>query len=161
MRIGDIIVNSAGLRRQVIAFNRAIKMGRCADETGRSYDVADDDAEWTTLWNPPEEWPFLTVPIGRGSIQGVRQGLENLTRFMQWVTPDIDSRGGPLYVHPDLALRYGDALIITYRPGSPGVRVAIPRSFGTMAERAQRAEEVPRAPLTAFDHILEDDDDDP
>lgn len=161
MKVGDIIVNSAGLRRQVVAFNRMIKVGRCADETGRSYDVADDDEDWSTLWNPAEDWPYLTVPIGRGRITEVRRGLEPLTRFMQWTTPDVDSRGGPLYVHPNLALRYGDALIISYRPGSTGVRVAIPRNFGTMAQRVERAEEVPREPLTAFDHILSDDDDDP
>lgn len=160
MKVGDI-VEREGLHRQVLSFNRQTKTVRASDEAGRVVTLANDDPEWRVLHNPPSEWPFVTVPTNRKPIHRVVFRSEDLRRFVQWATPDVDSRGGPLYLHPDLGLRPHDMLTVYYRTPSPSlcVRVKIPRNFGTVSQRVQRAQQVPREPLTAFDHLLEEEDD--
>jgi hypothetical protein len=159
MKVGDVIVNGAGLRRQVISYVRPTKTVRCSDEDGRVFTIPDGDSDWTVLWNPAATWPFVNVPIGRGRVERIIYNNRLLTRFLEWTTPDVSARGGPIYLHSNLALRPHDTIRVFYLGYPNGTRVKIPRGFGTMTQRVKRAEEVPREPRTAFDHILEDDDD--
>lgn len=114
--------------------------------------------------NPSQDWPFVTVREQNGyKISGVSHGGVPLEPFIDWVAAD-PTRPGPIFLAPSPGLRYGETLIV-YLTGirrrmATNIRVDIPRDFGTVKQRAARAEAArpkPEEKKNAFSRLLADD----
>lgn len=121
----------------------------------------------TVIANPSADWPFIMVPPKNGWVLGdIRHEGRVLTRFTEWVPSDPSRTGGPVFLAPNPAFRYGVTLLITYAsstkrkaPVGGTIRIDIPRDFGTVKQRAAKvaAARPQLEERNAYDRILSDD----
>ncbi len=140
----------------------------------------------TVVASPMHDWPYVAVPGSRrlGKIQEIRRpslqlqrGYTVLVPFEDWLVADALQIGGAIFFNPALNLRYGDVLVGVYQKGT--TRIAIPKQFMPLTQRVAEVEaaraaaaapeeepEIPelpaelRPPMTAYDHLMEDNYDD-
>jgi hypothetical protein len=164
MKIGDLIEHE-GRRWFVTGYHQEIKVGVLLDAAGTRKELADDAPDCRVVVNAPESWPTLAAPVKNRAgpfvklaIPGVL-GREDrvLEPWVSWVQSDPFREGGSIYVSPDVGLLPGVVLIATHRNGAV-VRVQVPRTYGTVAQKQAAATRVPPEPINRFRHILDDDE---
>ncbi len=136
------------------------------DSMGVQEDVAfnlDSSGNVKVLSNPPETWPFISVPVkprkGRviAVLRPVGQTPVSLVRFVDWMPADPVNSGGAVFLSPDLGLRMGDTVLVQYEDKT-FARVTIPSSFGTVKQRTDKATPKTKpAQRTAYTQLLDDD----
>ena len=118
----------------------------------------------TIIANPSEQWPFVVMPEKNGcKIASIMHQGVAIEPILGWVASDPTRTGGPVFLAPNPRLRYGETLIVRYtgvgRKMASNIRVDIPREFGTVKQRAARADAArpkPDEKKTAFDRLLSD-----
>lgn len=129
---------------------------------GSKVEVADDDPEMSFVASPTKNWPFVALPRKAeksGPIIQIQRPVRNrphvLRPNLDWTSSDPGRAGGSVFFNPDLKLRIGEVLVATFRNGSLG-RVPITKTFGSIAQKRQRAEQEPEN-TTLFGRLLDDD----
>jgi len=114
--------------------------------------------------NPSENWPTILHKTKRrlGKLLAVQRSerlgaaVNNLRPFYDWILSDPEREGGgPIFFSPALGLNSGEVLLALFEKGTD--KIVIPVSFGTTRERASRANEAAKEPLTIYDRLLDDD----
>jgi hypothetical protein len=177
MDIGDLI-QYKDQRWMVISFERetrlmtlySLKGSKC--EIPRDYDKTHRD-ELKVLANPSKQWKLLTAKvrtIGAGPFVRIvdpapmGQKERSLVPMVDWVPSDLGRSGGSFFVNPEVNLLPGTVLIATHKNGT-AVRIQVPKTFGTMAQRKAMSEAIKQAAVKVikrdpnrFSRILESDD---
>jgi hypothetical protein len=160
MKTGDLI-DLDGKRYQVGQFRRDVRTFMVYDVTGVGREVP-DDIPHKVVAQPPSTWPFITSKEHpkHGAVASVQipSRQRELTPLEDWAPSEPTRAGGSIFLNPALGLRLGDTVNVTLRSGKI-VRVTIQRSFASVPQRIERAAAKPKEPKTAFDHLLEGDDD--
>lgn len=117
----------------------------------------------TVVANPSADWPFIMVPPKNGfRISSIRHEGRVLTPFVEWIASDPSRMGGPVFLAPSPALRYGVTLLVSsLAAGRPvtTTRIDIPRDFGTVKQRAAKvaAARPQLEERNAYTRVLSDD----
>lgn len=175
MKRGDLVVFQD--QRWIVSqySPRRTRTATLLNADGRQVEIPHDHdltSEVQVLANPSEQWSFLILPERPGyRVQHINHKGRILTPFLDWMLSDPQHPGGSIFLAPSLNLRYGDMLLVHYtgikRRVSTVQRVDIPRDFGTVQQRVQRAEAAKpklEEKRNAFSRLLADsqigDDDD-
>lgn len=164
MEVGDLL-ELDGLRWLVVSFDNSTKLSLSVTIQGTRREIPDDQEGMVIVANPSKAWNLLIAPIKAGAgpfaklvIPGFMGRPERvLTPWVDWIQGDPTREGGSIFVHPSISLRNGDVLVATHRSGSL-LRIQIPRTFGTIAQRKARLAKPPPEPVNRFTHILDDDE---
>lgn len=169
MNIGDVVLYQES-RWKVIAFVPGLRVYTLANAQGKV--EAPDDAEaledLKVLFNPGQDWPFVTVPVlsKGGPIVKILRGETELEFMVDWVPSDFVRAGGSIFFSPGLHLRQGEVLSGIHQLGDVRSRIAILPSFGSAKTRKRRAQKPQKvaAPKTTLDRLMDtspfDDEDD-
>lgn len=167
MKIGDLVEHE-GRRWAVINFDQTVRVGLVVDAQGTRKELPDDEPGCQVIAHPPESWLVLSAPVKSRAGPFVKLAIPDLPGrpervlepWVDWIQSDPVRDGGSLFIHPDVRLLPGVVLIAAHRSGAL-VRIQVPRTYGTVAQRqaAQAtAARPPPEPVNRFSHILDDDD---
>ena len=166
MKIGDIVLykNEHWMVRRCDP--RRTKTATLVATTGRTMVVPYETDAVLVLSNPSLEWPFVTIKErpNFGPLQSIVRLVgsvlapveQALTMYLDWVPSDPIRCGGPVFFSPKLGLRPGDMLLAICAKGR--MRIIIPGNFQTVAKRVEQATPKPKQEMTAYDHLLGEDD---
>lgn len=168
MRPGDLLLKD-GLHWIVRSVDRRSRLATILNEDLKvdwiplDLDRKQPDA-CRVICNPAEQWPFVAISAKsvRGKLVSLSRsslsGQTPLTPWHDWMSADpMRLGGGPVFLNPALNLRPSETLIATFENKS-AVRVTVPLTFGTVAQRKARLEAKPKVEKTTFDRLLDDED---
>lgn len=175
MELGDL-VQYKGKRWIVVKFEREVRLMTLMNfslekcEVPKDYDKTHKE-ELQVVANPSKQWRVLTAKV-----KSIKSGpfvklvdpaemgrpSRTLVPMVDWVPSDLGRCGGSFFVRPSLSLLPGALLIGTHRDGS-SVRILVPKTFGTTAQRValienrkKEATKVVKRGLNRFNRILDD-----
>lgn len=173
MDIGDL-AQYQGKRWIVASHDRPSRTCTLFSQSGEEVELAREHdkthpKELQVVASPGKQWPMLIAPVHPGAgpferltipaLPGRRDRV--LEAWVDWVPSDPTREGGSFFVRPEVRLLPGILLLATHRSGLV-VRVVVPKTVGTVAQRKARAQaKVPPKPDPGrLGRILRDDDDD-
>lgn len=168
MQVGDLVTYE-GVNWFILNFDKSVRVGRALNAAGVQREIPDDAEGLVHVANPSAEWPAIMAQTKAGAGPFVRlsipalpgRGTERvLEPLVTWVQSDPTRNGGSIFVSPTLRLMPGDALLAQHKNGSV-VRILVPPSFGTVAQRKARAAAAkpatPPEPPNRFSKLMDDD----
>jgi hypothetical protein len=155
--VGDVF-EQGGARWVVTNVIRNVATVRSLTVSGLTI-PADSNVE--VLCNPQKDWVFVPIkrtgPVGIVSVSKPYllhggSGTQPLAHLHDWL-----DAGAGIYVNPLVGLLRGDVLNVAMTNGR--VIQARIKSLDTLTQKIERTRVVPQEPVTAFDRLLQDDDD--
>lgn len=164
MQVGDLI-ELESKRWIVVSFDRTSQVGLVVDQDGTRRELANDMEGLNIVANPSKEWPLLVGPTRPGAGPFVKLSVPSLpgrpNRVLEpwslWIQSDPVRDGGGIFIHPSVRLLTGDVLLAEHKSGTI-VRIQVPRTFATTAQRVARATRPPPEPINRFSRMLDDDE---
>lgn len=169
MKIGDVI-ELDGSRWKISTHNSLYRLFTVVQANGTKREVPDDldvqdypdIAKATVLFNPANDWPFLTIPVRAkaGPVQKVtinRGFPRDLAPMIDWIPSDFMRAGGSIFFNPELRLRAGEVLVAVHQNGSLS-RLNVTSAFATVRRRQIRAAKpAAQKPSNVYDRLMGQD----